>query len=256
MISIIIPVSSLVRKAVPKRLESVQCAIRDFYKGCEVIVVEQSLDGQLYFIPRLKGVKTVKLNYPVFNKSWCLNVGVKHATNDYVVVADADMYARNVNWQGLLNWMNQGQLWSFVWNQLHYTNDQQRKLLLGGINALPSLKVVRPKPGYSEGGLVCFYKPFFYNIGQFNECMTELGGPDNEIILRAKHVYEDYPKYPATVYHLFHEQKPKSQRPTRRENIKILKQTRDNRQKMIDWLKKQAQGLDTTPLSARKEIWQ
>jgi hypothetical protein len=254
-ISVIIPVSSLVHKAISKRLETIKRAVRDFYQGVDVIVVEQSFDGKFYFLPHLEGVKKIELKHPVFNKGWCLNVGARQAPNNYLVFADADMYARDVCWSRLYQWMKQGYLWSFAWNRLIYTDIYQRDQIFRYNKSMPGLPYTTPKPGYSEGGLVCFYKPFFYEIGQYNECFTELGGIDNEIILRAKSVYKFYPMFPLVVYHMTHPQVKKSSRPTRKANIRRLKQTRNRTGEMIEWLKEQNQGGMNGPLSDRKEIW-
>ena len=248
-VSVIIPVSALVMKAVPKRLEALQWAIKDLYQGVEVIVVEQSLDGKFYFLPHLKGVRCVKLNYPVFNKGWCLNVGAKHAKNDYLVFADADMYVKQSYLKQFKEWMSvSGRLWAFAWNRLIYTNCQQRYVAINNNGGLHGVKHETPRRGLSEGGLVGFYKPFFNGIGQYNECIKELGGPDSEIIIRAYNKTKTYYMYNQTVYHLWHPQIPKRTRPTRAQNIKIIHKLKKNVFRGIEWLSEQKQGDESGPL--------
>lgn len=248
-VSVIIPVSALVMKAVSKRLEALQRAIKDMYTGVEVIVVEQSLDGKFYFLPHLKGVRCIELRHPVFNKGWCLNVGAKKAKNDYLVFADADMYAKASYLKQFKAWMsNSGRLWAFAWNRLIYTNRQQRYVALNNNGGLHGLPHETPRRGLSEGGLVGFYKPFFYGIGQFNECIKELGGIDSEIIIRAYNRTKTYDMYNQTVYHLWHPQIPKRTRPTRAKNIKIIHKLKKNVFRGIEWLSGQKQGDENGPL--------
>jgi len=254
-LSVIIPLSSLVHKAIPKRLETVQYAIKDFYRDVdEIIVVEQSLDGKYYFLPHLQGVKKIEISYPIFNKPWCLNVGVRNSKHNYVVICDADMYSRTMQWDRLLKWMQQGYLWAFGWNKLVYTNEHQRMSLLRGRISFPGLKEVKPTPGYSEGGLNVFYKPFYWEIGGMNECFQQIGGIDNSIISRAKTFTSNYPMFPALVFHMFHEQVKKSSRRERFRNIQRLKRERTYPKEVAKWLKEQAQGLNTEPLVARKDM--
>ena len=248
-VSVIIPVSALVMKAVSKRLEALQRAIKDMYTGVEVIVVEQSLDGKFYFLPHLKGVRCIELRHPVFNKGWCLNVGAKKAKNDYLVFADADMYAKASYLKQFKAWMsNSGRLWAFAWNRLIYTNRQQRYVALNNNGGLHGLPHETPRRGLSEGGLVGFYKPFFYGIGQYNECIVELGGIDNEIIVRAYNKTKTYDMFNQTVFHLWHPQIPKRSRPTRAQNIKIIKRLKKNVLGGTQWLCKQKQGDENGPL--------
>lgn len=252
-ISVVIPVSSLVPESVPARLETLQLALRHLYRNVEVIVVEQSLDGSFYFLPKLDNkIKKIELRNPVFNKGWCLNVGVANAKNNYIVLTDCDMYARNYDFDMLLYWMKSNRYqWAFAWNRLIYTNQEQKKLILDG-NMKPGLSYCTPTPGYSEGGLVCVSKDFYAKVGKMNECMIELGGIDNEFIARCKYLTENqYPMYPFTIYHLFHPQRRKSSRPSRGKNIQILKKSRQDHTATIDWLCAQNQGC-STPLSDRK----
>ncbi len=254
-ISIIIPVCSLVPEAIQERIEVLNAAIEKFYRNTEVIVVEQNITGKFHFLPHLKGCKKIELKYPVFNKPWCLNVGVKHSSYEYVVLADADMYSHEAYWNKLLMWMKENEYpWAFSWNRLIYTKREQRDGILRGAS-FPGVHHETPRPGLSEGGLVCFFKPFFYNIGQCNELFQELGGPDNEVILRCRAASSSYSMFPALVYHMLHKQRRKSLRPTRKRNINLLSKTRKKPMKMIKWLCEQNQGNEYSPLVARKEVF-
>ena len=255
MISVVVPISLLVRKSLNKRIETMKYAIENFYKDVELIVVEQSLDGEFYFLPHLKECKKIKIHYPVFNKSWCINVGVAASKHDYVAVCDCDMYSTNYEWGLLLYWMkNNRHKWAFGWNRLVYTNDEQRTNILLGDNQ-PKARYVNPVPGYSEGGIVVFEKDFFNKIGKFNEFMVELGGIDTEIIIRCRYLYNKYASYPAIVYHLWHPQVKKSSRPTRYQNIRKIRHCKNNTDMVINWLSQQYQGNLDTPLVAKKEYF-
>jgi len=253
-ISVVIPVSSLVPESVPARLETLQFALRDLYRNVEVIVVEQSLDGTVYFLPMIEKCTKIELHHPVFNKGWCLNVGVDAAQYEYVIVADCDMYTRNYDFSMLLYWMKSNRHeWAFAWNRLIYTNREQRTKIIDG-NMMPGLTYCTPTPGYAEGGMVCIKKDFYRKVGKTNECMIELGGIDNEFIARCKFLSDgQYPMYPITIYHLVHPQRKKSSRPSRKKNISILKKSRQDFIASIDWLCRQKQG-SSTPLSDRKDF--
>lgn len=251
-LSIVIPVSSLVPNSVPQRLEVLQLAIKYFYKDVDVIVVEQSLDGEFYFLKKLDGAKLIPTKHPVFNKSWCVNVGVKAATNDYVAICDSDMFSRDVYWGNLLGWMKEhSHEWAFGWDRLNRTTSIQRDLIVAGRH-VPNMPYIQPVPGYHEGGVFVIKKSFFYKVGQFNECMTELGGIDNSIAIRCRFLYDYYPMYPFLIYHMWHQQTPKKRRPTRLKNIKILKKEKARTQEAISWLVAQRQGNLKAPLSDRE----
>jgi hypothetical protein len=257
-ISIVIPVSSLVPESVGHRLEAVQAAVKDFYHGVEVIVVEQSLDGSYYFLPKLNGVKKIELKNECFNKGWCCNVGVKASTRDYVVIADSDMCSRDVMWDRLHKFMVENKhKWAFAWSRLIKTKPGQRVKVLSGID-MPGLPHTTPQRGLHEGGLVCIKKSFYYEIGQMNEHMRNVGGIDNEIIRRCMCASEYvYPIHNALVYHLFHPQRHKSSwkwlgKNTRKENIKILKKVQNSPTEAIDWMTKQEMGNPRYPLVDRK----
>ncbi|HUX57134.1 MAG TPA: glycosyltransferase family A protein [Bacteroidales bacterium] len=241
-------------ESVQERIEVLKLAIKHFYRGVEVIVVEQALNGKFYFMKKLDNVVKIPIEYPVFNKSWCVNVGVKAATNDYVAICDCDMFARETCWSNLLEWMvSCNHMWAFGWNRLIRTTRIQRNIIVEGGN-IPSTALITPVPGYHEGGIFVVKKEFFYKVGQFNECMVELGGIDNSIANRCRYYYNYYPMYQLLVYHMCHIQKPKKKRPTRKTNIKILKKEKSQTQKSIAWLVAQNQGNKKSPLSHRKNF--
>ena len=126
-----------------------------------------------------------------------------------------------------------------------------QKLIISG-KYIPPQPCIKPTSGYHEGGIFVVKKSFFYKVGQFNECMQELGGVDNSIATRCKFLRNNYPMFPFLVYHMCHPQTPKKKRPTRNKNIKILQKERARTQKAISWLVAQDQGNPKTPLSDRK----
>lgn len=253
-LSIIIPVCDLVPEAVESRIKALNLALKNFYINVEVIIVEQVLSEKTCFLNRLNGGKKIRIEYPVFNKPWCINVGVKNASFDHIVIADCDMYSTNAYWPKLLDWMKINDFnWGFAWNRLVYTDRKQADVVLSN-GCFPGLRYETPRRGYSEGGLVCFNKSFFYSIGCCNEMFQELGGPDNEIILRARSVEPSYAMFPALVYHIHHKQRKKSSRPTRGRNRELLRVTGRDPMKIINWLKSQNMGSDN-PLVARKELF-
>jgi glycosyltransferase involved in cell wall biosynthesis len=65
------------------------------FKEYEVIIVEQSLDGNFYKeIFKSKGFRWIGIKDPEdrgFNLSWCRNVGAKLANGEKIILMDADM---------------------------------------------------------------------------------------------------------------------------------------------------------------------
>lgn len=251
-LDVIIPVGNLVPNSLQSRVETLQYALANFYGRqtgvkFKIILVEQSLDDKLYYLPNLpERIKTdyhlpeievrhVSVKYPVFNKSWCINVGFRHSEAPLIMVADPDMFCREDYFTKLLDWM--GSPWAFAWNELYYTEMSDKHMILEGKD--PSVKPhCGPKVGYSEGGLVLFRREYFERIGMANEFIEELGGIDNEMMSRARHHQPFQHNYPMFVWHLWHEGSQKKTRPTREKNVGICIQARNNPGKMIKVLRK------------------
>jgi glycosyltransferase involved in cell wall biosynthesis len=71
------------------------CLNDQTYRNFEVIVVEQSLDGNFYKRWTTDaGMRWIGIKDPIdrgFNLSWCRNIGAKHAIGKKIVLMDSDM---------------------------------------------------------------------------------------------------------------------------------------------------------------------
>jgi len=253
MLDVIIPVANLVPRSLHSRMETILYSLKNFYgrqSGLrfKIIIVEQSLDGKLYYLPNIPEkikldyhkpeieIQKISIKYPVFNKSWCINVGFKYSKAPHVMIADPDIFCREDYFKDLLEW-SKDYPWCFAWDALFYTEIEGKSLIIDGLDP----KVVPhcgPKVGFSEGGLVLFRRETFKKMGMANEFIEELGGIDNEMMSRAREVFPEQHEYPMFVWHLWHEGSNKSSRPTRKTNVDICIKARSYPRKMINLLRR------------------
>lgn len=231
-LSIIIPIGDMAGGVgLDERVKSLVFAIRTFYsqhKDTETIIVSQGV--HVPWISEIhSNIRTIEVNYPIFNKSWLVNVGVRQAKADVVCIAEADMWAYSPYLTKVVDWMKRFKMgWCFAWNRLHYTSPEEKAMILETETQpieRPS-RIVRPTKGYSEGGLIMFTKRFYQNMGGFNEWMEELGGIDNEVCRRAEYLSSGrnrYPMFPEIVYHLWHEKVRRKESESRKRNVGIYR---------------------------------
>lgn len=260
-ISVIIPIGDGYNgKALQHRWESLNYSLENFYgkhKDIEVVIVCQNTT-----IPNVtsdillrvfsggkenRTYKSIVLRYKVFNKGWCCNVGVRNSRYDNIIIAESDMFC-NVHY--LHNILFLKKKWCFGWSKLIYTSELQRsQVLRGQIDWIDTKsKHATPRKGFSEGGFVYFKKSFYLSIGGFNEWFEMLGGMDNEIVRRAEHITRDYPKFPITVYHLWHPVCKSSNCQSRATNKAILSGTVRNSAKYTKILSSLNFGNSKRPL--------
>lgn len=271
MIDVIIPVGNLVPESLVSRVETLLYAFPNFYGrqtdvGLKIILVEQSLDGKLYFLPNLPTmikkfgqevkIQHIEIGYPVFNKSWCVNVGFRHSTASHVMVADPDIFCRK-NYFLKLFQQKEKTPWRFAWNELYYTEMGDKHLIMAG--RTPQVEPhCGPRKGYSEGGLVLFERKFFEEMGLANEFMQELGGIDNDMMARARHLFPGEDNFPMFIWHLWHEGSKKSSRPSRQVNVGITTKANTHTREMIDLCKRMNGGDINQPYCAKynfDEVW-
>jgi len=180
-----------------------------------------------------------------FNKPWLCNLGVRQAESDYVVIGDMDVtgsYPRQMcSATGFLN------RWGFLWNRLEYLGKNDG-------DALQRLDF--PYPGINEGGMVYFWKELWIAMGGANECMWGLGGPDNEIAMKAQYITGYNHSYPATLTHLWHPISKMKKAKSREVNREILKYTRRFPDKTIKMLKKEDWGNPKGPYSMNMSFYE
>jgi hypothetical protein len=240
-LDIVIPVCNMFPASTKERIATLNFSLRGFYAKqtgvkLRIILVEQVLsDGgprpYMKNVEAPKGIEVerVAINYPVFNKPWCCNVGVRHVESPVFLLAEADMFCQQDYLSEALEWMEKtNSLWCFAWDHLYYTTKAEKHLLVSGKQLLKYTDGRRtvPKRRRAEGGLVLFNTQFWKDMGWANEWIEELGGPDNDLAERARFVSRYYRAFPQKVLHLWHERVPLKDRPTRLSNIQIVKLTR------------------------------
>lgn len=236
-LDVIIPLCNLVPTSLRSRVDTLNYAMKQFYVGqhdvhLTLIFVEQSLDGKIYYLDNLEiptgiDVKKVEIQYPNFNKPWCLNVGFKRGDSPFVMFADSDIVAYDDYFGRAVKWlMDKNFKWCFAWNKLYYADYlEKREVVYLGKDRFKHIDTTffKPSRGVNEGGFVLYRRAFYEAIGMGNEFFEQLGGPDNEQAMRATHVSKTYEMFDQLIYHLEHEQTNKSARPERKRNIMMYR---------------------------------
>jgi len=149
--------------------------------------------------------------FPIFNKSWLYNCGVKIASEkfgvDSYIFADMDVFAPMDFVKLFIEWVRENEYkWAFCYNKIIYLGQESKNNLLsiGKLSILKGDRAIRIGQGGVEGGMIWFDKKFFHEIGGYNELFFQYGAEDNELVSRAKCVSGNYLSYPQTVYHLYH----------------------------------------------------
>lgn len=257
-LSVIIPLGDMAGgTGLQERLVSLLYALQSFYlkhKDTETIIVAQNIQVEFP-----ASVRVINVEYPVFNKSWLINIGAKAANADYICIAESDMWADRPYLEGVIPWMKaHSPKWCFAWNRLFYTGLEEKNAIIE-TDCCPLERptaVVRPTPGYSEGGLLMFQRAFFFSIGMCNEWLQELGGIDNELARRATYAAKSYTCYSKTTCHLWHERVRQRRAPTRLKNVDIYKYVKANPSDTIRVLKKYPGGNMAAPVCKAISFYQ
>jgi hypothetical protein len=260
MFDIIVPLCNYYKNSFGHRIAAIKYIYQNFFikqKGLgKIIYVEQALETRTPYLDEIRcfaiqnpgpyKVALVGVKHPVFNKQWCINVGVKNTESPDIVIADCDIWGRDNIFDRTFRLMRlSNSPWAFAWNRMVQTDEKERgDCIIEGCFPIGSRSVVPSRGGF-EGGFVAFKRQFFIDIGMANEEMTELGGVDNDIVMRAEYASGQYLKNPAVAVHLWHP-RPRIQdrrsRPSRVENIKILLEGKKDIGAYIERLKKKNFG--------------
>lgn len=165
---------------------------------CEVIIVENPIEDKTkiaeYTTTSLIPNKILNADYPFskftykqivqkdfrFNKSWCMNVGVRLAQYEHLIFIDADSlmgndYLRTIKYEIRKTQYPKNQI-MMLWNYLaKLVGDEE-----------PICRFVRPDMTRALGGIWYSTKSFYWNIfGGMNENYEGYGGEDNDGFERA-----------------------------------------------------------------------
>lgn len=279
-IDVIIPVCAMIKAGVQERIDAIRFGIETFYSkqsqvDLRIVMIEQKLDEKegwpfysafgnfedwsfkhpiMGYDLRYKGfpVYYMGVEYPVFNKAWLCNVGVRAVRGEYFVIAESDMWAQDdYFWRVIEQMKDEGQRWTIGWNRLYYTNEAERDQIMqhGEVPSYSPKRITGPKPGYSEGGLVFFKKELYTGMGWANEFMQELGGPDTDLAFRAQHACpgNPYNAFQQSVFHLHHGGRKRDGQRYRKKNIAIIHAMRENYRRQNNFLRSLRAGDTSGP---------
>lgn len=254
-LDVVMSLSCLTPVSVDLRFAHLNFSLESFYAKQDglnkVIIVRQHLQDEKFpeiKTPKKLNVDFIDIKYPLYNKMWSLNYGVKKSKADWVILADADMWCPANYFNNLIVDSEKKNLkWRFAWNTLYYANDKETENIVNGKSwgGETTRQTHHPKRGYSEGGLVLFNRKAYLDMGGCCEFIQELGGCDTFTLDQTLYNYGGFSEktnrfennYPVKIYHLEHPQVKKSSRGTRRENISLIHWARNNKQ-VYDYLKK------------------
>ena len=118
----------------------------------------------------------------IFNKSLCLNIGIKMAKNaDYIATIDADILLRNDVIEKCIRKKNKKNVilcQTFMYNSNVWSKNFDKK----SFNEIKKDGSLLSKSG--NGGIQFFSKDWLYKVNGYDERYNLRGGMDNEIIKR------------------------------------------------------------------------
>ena len=268
-VDVIIPCSAMLPQSVEDRVENINFGLQHFFgnqTACNlrVIVIEQCLDGHEYFLPHIEEkyceVEKVRIDWPKFNKQWCINVAAKHyALSDNICVAESDMWSDEDYFAEALEYFDaRGLRWMFLWNRLYYTEPEEKDKILASLQLREHVakQICIPRHGYSEGGVVMFKKELLLGIGGGNEWIEELGGPDNDLASRSFAATRTYDAFNAMVYHLSHPGLKKTRKGQRKKNIAIIRDMSKDPKRHNRYLRRCNFGDKKAPLCSKGDFYQ
>jgi glycosyltransferase involved in cell wall biosynthesis len=189
-------------------VELLSCLKVQTFQPHEIILVEQSLDGEFYYnqLPVID-VKYISIFYNIFNLSWCRNVGIYNSSGDYILVMDADALFANNYLLGLSELIVEN--YYLAWNKYYGINQVEklqylvdRKLPTNHRNYIPA------RFDTSAGFIHLFNKEWFLeNVVGYSEDMFEWGKEDNDMMTRCLTITGQENIYNCLVYHLYHRTK-------------------------------------------------
>lgn len=172
--------------------ECLQCIKNQTFTDYEVIVVEQTLDGNFYKQSNpILNYKHIGIKDPQnrgFNLSWCRNVGAKQSVGDIIVLMDSDFVFENGYFDTISKfegnfaagaetyyWCNTEEP-TAEWLRTKDFNLFRRK---GGEPRDPVFKFRSMTKGCGYGAILVYNRDWFWNVmGGYNENFFRYGWED------------------------------------------------------------------------------
>ncbi len=236
-------------------LQLTRCIQAQTMQDFEVIVVEQDMGNcaipNFFSINNQRHIVVKDPKNRAFNKSWLVNIGIKNAQSENILMVDADSLFGKDYFQYGFDVMQNG---SFgFWHGYNWI------ILLPG-NDNPVTRVVRHKNIQSSGGTWWTTKEYFWDwLGGMNENYFGYGREDSDLWIRADDVNEHsgIPELNYPLTHQYHHWVVNDVKdaPEYRKNCQIWKNTKRDPQKIIDKLKQADLGNKEHPTLIDVEIY-
>lgn len=226
-------------------VELLKCLKMQTYRPYEVILVEQSLDGEFYYkqLSEIDNIKYIQIAYKVFNLAWCRNVGIYNSDGNYVLDVDADAlfdndYLLSLSELGIENYY-------LAWNRCYGINQiEKNQYLMDGNFPANHENYIYARFDTSAGYIHLFNKEWFLeNIVGYSEDMFEWGKEDNDMMARCLTITGQENIHNYLIYHLFHRTKQKE----RTENYNILVRNIENPALTATLMKNRGMGKMESP---------
>ena len=187
---------------------------KQLYVNLDIIVSDMSTDPiaikQLKAICSKHGVRYIntKTNL-IFNKGLLLNVGIKNASNksNFICFLDLDLFYRRDVIKRCYDRFAETKKRVIIGNTFYLDRKPELKEInfanFKKFNSCSKHKSCAP--GYAEGGLQFYEKSFLYRLNGCDERFNIWGGPDNEILIRARRLgYETKAFYGSSKIFMLH----------------------------------------------------
>lgn len=158
----------------------------------QVIIIEQDINPSLK-LEQFSGSPTLLFAYNggLFNKSWAINIGVQHANEHVLIIADADLLVEPKDLSKSIEAVESELDVVRPFQRLIDLNETESQQFLNtaDLNTLNS-----PEHGFNRGyineqlclagGLFLIKKPFFAKVNGFDERFEGWGGEDDAFSLK------------------------------------------------------------------------
>jgi len=168
-------------------------------KNFEIIIVEQVFNNKIGFPDVGEISKHIPLQDPLnraFNKSWLMNVGIKQASTNNILILDADISFGKDYFYRIFDFQKS--------HDYSFFNGYSWICLMPGRDN-PYLRVSNHKGVTCVGGSWFTKKDYFFNeLGGMNENYFGYGGEDYDMWARATFVLGEIPTMDYAIVHNYH----------------------------------------------------
>lgn len=216
-LSVIVPVAGNELDRRTNTIECFQCIVNQVDVDCELVVVEQSLDGNTYWDDYISehGWTYQAISDPVWCPSWCRNVGARLATGDLFFFIDADIVFDDNLFRSVLQHIQYDLRYLICYSDIIFLSRRSTNVFLQDHTFRESLapSEIQGKgfsgviDNASAGGIVLFSRKFFLEeLGGYNENFYSWCKEDKDALIRALSLCNDREvrTFRHTIFHLFH----------------------------------------------------